>query len=355
MTIRNLRALALAGSLAGATALGAGTAGATETWRLTQFAGETSAFYTLTTLPFVEKVAELTDGELVIEPFPAGVIAPPFEAYAAVRDGLADAGHLTPLYVVNEDPANSFYGGHPGGMSPEMMMGWLYNGGGKELLAEMRRDQWGMHSIPLSIGPGEVWHSHIPVQSVEDLKGAKFRTAGAFAEVLSEYFDAAPTVVPGSEVYTLLERKGIDIADWSSPSENMKAGLHNAAPYIVMPGAQTNAFMFELLVPAETWDALSDEMKQKVEAAAKLSTMETLLTWTTNDLEAMAALEEAGAQFVELPTEVRDAIREAGRDWAYKKAEEQDEAGNPWMRRIADSYYDYYDKWMEHGDYRQID
>ena len=344
-----------AAAAAGLAAMLGAPANAAETWRLTQFSGDTSAFYTLTTLPFIERVNQLTGGELVIQPFPAGVIAPPFEAYAAVRDGLADAGHLTPLYVVNEDPANSFYGGHPGGMAPEQMLAWIYNGGGKELLAEMRREQWGMHSIPLSIGPGEVWHSHIAVQSVDDLKGAKFRTAGAFADVLRDYFEGAPTVVPGSEVYTLLERKGIDIADWSTPSENIKAGLHNAAPYIVTPGAQTNAFLFELMVPAEKWDALSDDLKTKIEAAAKLSTFETLLAWTTADIEAMKQLEAAGAQFVELPQAVRDAIREAGRDWAYKKADEQDAAGNPWMRRIADSYYSFLDDWNEHADYRQID
>lgn len=335
--------------------LAAPTASAQETWRTTHFAGDTSAFYTLTILPFAERVAELTDGALVIEPYPEGVIAPAFEAYAAVRDGLADAAILTPLYVVNEDPANSFFGGQPGGMAPETMLAWLYEGGGQELLQEMRREQWGMHSLVVSIGPGEIWHSHIPIDSAEDLKGAKFRTAGAWAEILADSFGGAPTTVPGSEVYTLLERKGIDIAEWSTPSENIKAGLQTAAPYVIVPGAHISAFMFEFMMPAEKWDALPDDVKVKVEAAAELATVDTLLAWTTADLEAMDTLRESGVEFVDLPQEVVVAIQEAGRAWAEEKAAEQEAAGNPWMKRITDSYYAFLDSWNEDGAYRKRD
>lgn len=70
MMLANSRSIAAAGAVA-AMALAASPTWA-ETWRLTHFAGDTSAFYTMTTLPFVERVAELTDGELTIQPFPGG-------------------------------------------------------------------------------------------------------------------------------------------------------------------------------------------------------------------------------------------------------------------------------------------
>ncbi|MBU2090665.1 MAG: twin-arginine translocation signal domain-containing protein, partial [Alphaproteobacteria bacterium] len=142
-------------------------------FRMTQFAGDTSMFYTLTTTPFVERLKSMTGGKAEFTPFPGGVLAPPLEAYKAVEDGIADAGHLTPLYIVNRDPVNSFYGGHPGGMPPEMMLHWLYNGGGAALLAEHRRATMKMHSIPLSIGPAEIWHSHVKIRTAADLKGLK--------------------------------------------------------------------------------------------------------------------------------------------------------------------------------------
>lgn len=334
-------------SLAVAGTLTVSAASAETTWRLTTFAGETSTYYTAMTLNLIERIEQLTAGEVKIEPYPEGVIAPAFEAYAAVRDGLADVGHLTPLYVVNENPANAIYGGHPGGMTPHMMLGWLYEGGGEELLQELRASE-GMYSLIVSIGPGEIWHSHVKINTVEDLAGLRFRASGAWAELLGEYFDAAPTTVAGGEVYTLLERRGIDVAEWSTPQENIKAGLQNAAPYIITPGPHTNAWAFELMMPLATWEALDETTQEQVKAAAKLSTMEGLLDWMNDDIDAMKQLKaEGAAELHELPEDVINAIGDAGRKWAEAKATQGEEAGNDLMRRVTDSYYSYMDSWNE--------
>jgi TRAP-type mannitol/chloroaromatic compound transport system substrate-binding protein len=344
-------------ALAAATVTRAAPAGAQQAtrWRVNHFSTETSMFYTLTIVPFVQRVNQLTGGRLQLQPFPGGVIAPPLESYKAVEDGLADAGHLTPLYIVNRDPVNSFYGGHPGGMPPEMMMHWLYNGGGQELLAQHRRATMNMHAIPLSIGPAEIWHAHKPIRTAEDLKGVKFRASGAWAQILNEYFGAAATTVAGSEVYTMLERRGVDAVEWSGPAENLKTGLQNAAPYIMVPGVHTNAFLFEFIMPAAKWDALPDDVKKAVEAAAKLSTLETLLAWTMEDIEAMKKIRTGKVQIVELDPSLVKAIREAGREWAKKRAAEQEAKGNPWMKRVADSYYNFYDSWLVNASYRALD
>ena len=324
-------------------------------WRVNHFSGETSMFYTHTIVPFVKRINEITLGKLSLQVFPGGVIAPPLEAYKAVEDGLADAAQLTPLYIVNRDPVNSFYGGHPGGMPPEMMMHWLYNGGGAQLLAQHRRETMKMHSIPCSIGPAEIWHSHKPIKVAADLKGLKFRASGAWAQILNEYFGAAATTVAGSEVYTMLERHGVDVVEWSGPAENLKTGLQNAAPYIIMPGPHTNAFMFEFIVPAAKWDALPAELKTQIEAAAKLSTLDTLLAWTTDDIEAMKKIRTGKTQIVQSDPSLITDIREAGREWAKKRIAEQEAKGNPWMKRVADSYYAFYDNWLENASYRTVD
>lgn len=324
-------------------------------WKVNHFSGETSMFYTHTILPFVKRVSLLTGGRLQLQPFPGGVIAPPLEGYKAVEDGLADAAHMTPLYIVNRDPVNTFYGGHPGGMPAEMIMHWLYNGDGQKLLTEHRRATMGMHSIILSVGPAEIWHAHKPIRTAADLKGTKFRASGAWAQILNEYFGAAATTVPGSEVYTMLERRGVDAVEWSGPAENIKTGLHNAAPYIIIPGPHTNAFTFEFIVPVAKWDALPDDVKQQVEAAAKLSSVETLLSWTMDDMEAMKQMRSGKAQVVEVDPSLIKDIREAGRDWAKKRAAEQEAKGNPWMKRVMESYYSFYDSWLQNASYRAVD
>lgn len=324
-------------------------------FRLNHFSGETSLFYTLTILPFVERIKKLSGGRVEFQPFPGGVLSPPLEAYKAVEDGIADAGQLTPLYIVNRDPVNTFYGGHVGGMPPEMMMHWLYKGGGQELLAEHRRATMKLHSIPLSIGPNEIWHSHVPIRTSADLKGLKFRTAGAWAQILNEYFGGAATTVAGSEIYTMLERKGVDAIEWSSPAENIKMGFQNAAPYIIMPGPHTNCFLFELIMPVAKWDALPDDVKYMIETAALASTPETLFAWTIEDLKAMKEMRKSKAEIITPDPSLAVDLREAGRKWAYKKAEEQTAKGDPWMKKVTDSYYGFYDDWAENAVYRAVD
>ncbi|MEX0759264.1 MAG: C4-dicarboxylate ABC transporter substrate-binding protein [Tistlia sp.] len=339
---------------------GALTAGAqaedTIRWRMTTIVPETSNFYQLFALPLVKRVEELTDGRVVIEPYPAGIIAPSFEAHDAVLDGTADAVQAPPIHLVNRDPANALVGTIPGGMGPDALMHWMYQGGGKELLAEFRRETLGLHSIPAGLGGSELLaHAHKPIRTAEDLKGVKFRTAGAFAEILSEHFDAATTVVPGSEVYAMMERKAIDATEWSGPSENRVAGLQETAKYIMYPGSQTNAFFMEFAVKQETWDALPEDLQTKIEAAAQLATMDTLLAFDARDMEAWAELKKGRNEIVRIDDSLIQDIREAGRTWAYAKAEEQEAAGNPWMGRIADSYYAFYDNWLENAEFRAID
>ena len=340
----------------GAVALvGASQASAAETWRMTTIAPETSAYYQLFSQSFADRAAQMTGGEIVIEAFPGGVLAPPTEAKQSVLDGIADAAHIPPSWFVNENPANTF-GAQPGGMGPETLMYWLYEGGGLELWREFRRENDGLATLVVGLGPTEILaHSHVPIRTADDLAGLKFRTSGAFANILAEYFDAAPTFVPGGEVYTMLERHGVDAAEWSTPAENEIFGLQDIAEFINIPGAHVNAWFFEVVVPTERWDALPAETQQQLEAAAKLATFDSYLNWGSADLAAMEGLRAGNNEIVELDPALVQAIRDAGRDWAERQSAEREAAGDPWMRRLTDSYYGFLDYWLANSAYRFVD
>ncbi|MEX2631262.1 MAG: TRAP transporter substrate-binding protein DctP [Tistlia sp.] len=336
---------------------GASGAAAQETikWKMNTWVPETSALYQLFALPLVKRVSELTDGRLEITPYPEGVIAPSLKAHEAVMDGTADAVQAPPILLYGRDPANAMFSVWPGGMGPDALYHWMYQGGGKELLAEFRAEM-GLHSIPSGLGGSELLgHSHVPIQTAEDLKGIKFRTLGAFATLLERYFEATPTVVPGSEVYAMMERKAIDAAEWSGPAENMISGLHETAKYVIYPGPQTNAFFMEFAVKQETWDALPEDLQTKVEAAAQLATMDTLLAFDARDMEAWAELKKGRNEILRLDDELIAKFRESGRALAFEVAKEQSEKGSDWMQRTADSYYAFYDNWLENAEFRAID
>ena len=238
-------------------------------WRVPTSVPEGSPFYQNFLERFAEHTATLTSGQVEIQPFGAGVIVPALQVFDAVQTGVVPAGHSTSSYLVNQDPVNAIFAGFPGGMGPDAYKAWLYLGGGKEYLEKLRASQ-GLKTLIVGIGSSEILaHANKPIRSAEDLKGLKFRTSGAWAEVMREYFGAVPTVVPAGETYTLLQRKGVDAVEWAPPSANLPEGFHQAARYIVVPGVHQPTFMWEVVLKQETWDKVPDDLQNKIEAGRR--------------------------------------------------------------------------------------
>ncbi len=321
-------------------------------WRMTGSNGETSILYQHMTKGPAERITTVSNGAVKVTPFGAGVIAPSFEAIDAVLDGTADAASMPLFYLVNSHPANGIIGGLPGGMGPEALYSWLYNGGGKELLMEFHREEMNLHTIPCGIGPGELFgHSHVPIRTAEDLQGVKFRTVGPMVDILEQNFDASPVVVAGGEVYTMLERKALDMAEWSGPSENAKAGLQETAEYIIYPGPQLNSFLQILSVKADTWDALPSELQVAVESACQISSWESNIGMKLADIEGWKELKRGDNTFIRIDDSLVEAFREAGRNWAKTQVEAVESEGDEWGRKIFESYFRFYDNWLENSEF----
>lgn len=308
-------------------------------WRLTHFAPKTSAFYTVMTQPFLDRIKGFMGDEIKITAFGGGELAPGFRAYEAVTDGLADMAHTTPLYIVNKDLTNTFIGGHPGGMGADALTYWLYEAGGQELATKFKRETMGLHTLVAACVTAEIWHSHKPLTEIEDLKGLRFRTAGAWAAILKNRFEAAPVTVAGSELYTLFERKGVDAMEWSGVSENLKMGFDKIGEYITVPAPHGNGGCFELVWRVETWDALPEDVRRKITAIAKLATMDSILIWKRDEIKAFAKLgNNDKVTVVKASDELVKAVSDAGRDYVYEKIAAQGD-NNGWLKKMADSYY----------------
>ncbi len=308
-------------------------------WRLTHFTTKTSAFYTIMTQPFLDRIDEFLGDRVSITGFGGGELAPGLKAYEAVQEGIADIAFSSPLYVVNKDLANTFVAGHPGGLKADGLVYWLYEGGGQDLATAFKRETMGLHSLVAGCVTGEIWHSHKPLRTVEDLKGLRFRTAGAWASILADRFEAAPVVVPGAELYALFERKGVDAIEWSGVSENHAMGFDRIGMYITVPAPHLNAGCFEVAWKRETWDGLPKDIRQKITTLAKLSTIESLLNWKRTEVEALASLDAAnGAQIVEPSPELLAAVADAGRDYVYAAIDAAPD-DTVWLKKMADSYY----------------
>lgn len=327
------------------------TQAAEVTWRVPTSVPEGSPFYQNFLERFAKNVKVLTKDRVEIQPFGAGVIVPALKVFEAVENGVIEAGHSTSSYLVNQDPTNAIFSGFPGGMGPDAYRVWLYEGGGKEKLQELRSKS-GLKTMIVGLGSTEILaHSNHPIRTVEDLKGMKYRTSGPWAEVMKDYFEAIPTVVPAGDTYTLLQRKGVDAVEWAPPAANMPEGFHQAAKYIVVPGVHQPTFMWEVVVKQETWDKLPADLQPLIEAAAELTTHQSLDFFYNADINAMEKYRNGRNEIITLDPEVVKQLADAGVDWIHKKADAQAKQGNENMKSILADYDAFLKRWRNESDY----
>lgn len=312
---------------------------------------EGSLLYTAMTIPYVDAVKSLCGGNVEIKPFGAGVLASFSEAHKAVQDGRAVAAHTTPIWLVNQDPANAPLGSLPGGMGPESMLVWLYKEGGRDMWVKFRRENMGLHAVIAGMGTTEIFaHSHKPIRTKADMQGLKFRSSGAWADIMKT-FGATPVVLSGGDIFAMLERRGIDAAEWLNPSGNISTGLANVAKYVIVPGIHSASWPYEIVFKADYFDKLPKTVQTCLEDAGELVTLRSYLTYGTLDLKAMAQLREKN-EIIQLDPAFVAEVKQQGRSWMNKKADEQAAKGNKWGKDIAASYFAFQDNWDKNSDYR---
>ncbi len=298
---------------------------------------------------FADKLSELSDGRITVDVYPAGTLGPGLKVSETVANGVADMGHTWVGYDWGKDPTAVLFGGYAGSFDSERMLHWLYRGGGAEMWADWRKQEFNLVAMPLFIRTAEVFlHSRKPVRTLEDLQGLKLRTAGAWLEI-SQGMGAAPVTMPGGDVYTALERGAIDATEWGTLWENISPGFHRITKYVIIPGAHQPTAPFELLINPEAWDSLSDSDKNLVREAAFATTINSWLTIGQEDAQALAFFREQGNEVIELAPEVQYEVREAGLKWAEGIAAE-----NEWFRKVLDSQIAFSDLWKDSGKYRNV-
>jgi len=334
-----------------AVALGAAPAAAQSySFRLATIDVETGNYFSNIAAPFAQLVSELTQGDVAIQPLPAGTVGNIFKLHEAMEDGLVDMVNWPATFFGNADPFNAMINLFPTGLGSDSILAWTYLGGGEEMLREHRAETLGVHAMVLGSGPAEWFaHSHVPVETAADLKDLKYRTLGNWAGIVADEFGAAPTTTPGSEIYSMLERKGLDLAEYSMPGENWRQGLHETAEYIIYPGVHAPAWTFELMIDMDKWNSLPDRHKRAIEVAARLVTYESMQKTIMADIDAVKKVNERVGngqnKLTELSPEFRAEMKAAARRWAARVSEEAAAAGNPWPKRAFESIVAFQDDW----------
>ena len=316
-------------------------------WRLVTSWPAGIPLYTDMAEVMADNIERLSGGRMKIQVLPGGSIAPALEVTDTVRKGIAEMGHTWPGYDIGRDATTAVLGGYAGGMESVPMLHWLYAGGGKQLWREFREDKFGVVSFPCGIRPPEVFaHSHKAIRTLDDFKGLKMRTVGAWAQILPG-LGASVVSLPGAEVYQALERKVIDATEWATPGENVISGFHEVAKYIIVPGAHQPSAPFEVSINKEKWDTLPDDLKAIIEQAAELTSFESWVRIGRLDMGAMEKFEKTGNEIIYLSPETQKRAHELGKEWAAAIAPK-----NPWFKKMIESQDSFEEEWGQVGSIR---
>ena len=342
---------ALAGCLGLAAAPGA-PAQAQNALKLTSYVPVGSGTWNLFHKPFIDHVHDLTDGEVKIKGYSVGVLAGPFDAWKKVQQGVADICLCFPAFAANADPTNAILAGIAGGMNTDAFLHWVFYGEGGKLWRAFRRDRGNFAIAPTAVSPTEIFlHSHRKISSLDDLKGMKIRTTGAWADILKS-LGASPTVLPPSDIYTALERRVIDAAEFITPATNFKLGYHKIAKFIIIPGIHQPSSANEIVFRGKDWDKMSAKHRSRITMAAQMSAIDTYMRLGLQDFDAMKKLRAGRNTFITLPGDVMAKVTQLSRAWTADQAKKQAAKGNMWTQKIQDSYWAFYDKYNKYSDYR---
>src|SRR5882672_8824664 len=172
-------------------------------------------------------VGEATDNKFQIQTFAAGEIVPGLQVLDAV----------------------------PNGPNSRINQAWYMLGGGKDLLNEFYKSYNVTSLLAGNTGCQMGGWFRKEINTVDDLKGLKFRIGG-FAGRVMRKLGCVPQQLAGGDIYPALEKGTIDAAEWVGPYDDEKLGLYKVAPHYYYPGWWEGGPMIMGLVNLEKWNSL---------------------------------------------------------------------------------------------------
>jgi TRAP-type mannitol/chloroaromatic compound transport system substrate-binding protein len=280
---------------------------------------------------YCKRVNVLTGGRLEITPLPVGAVVAYTETLDAVQHGILEGHQSGGPYFSGKEPALALIGDLNGGFeTPYQYQMWFEHGGGLQLAREIYAKfnihyvgpvLWGVESIPAKKA----------IRSVADFKGVKMRAPEGLSAEIWRRIGVGVVTLPGSEVYTALERGVIEATDWGTLGMNQDLGYHKIAAYPLYPGFHSMPAS-EVAVNMDRWKELPEDVKAIVETATRDFNRDMIQRIGLEDAKAAAAAKSAKVELVNWPPAERKKFREIARqswnDWAKK---------SPMAQRVLDS------------------
>ncbi|MEJ2177587.1 MAG: ABC transporter substrate-binding protein, partial [Gammaproteobacteria bacterium] len=147
-------------------------------------------------------------------------------------------------------------------------VGWLIHGGGQALYDEMYA-RFGLKPF-LCGNSGPQWQGwfRTEINTVDDLKGLKFRTTGLASEMCSK-LGMAVQAMGGRDMFQALQSGALDAGEFIGPWTDSALGYDQIAKNYYWPGVGEPSSAEECAVNQTAYDELPDDLKQAVALACE--------------------------------------------------------------------------------------
>ncbi len=284
-----------------------------------------------------KNVEAMSGGRFVIEFFPGGAVAPATKEFDALDRGIVEIAQTGMHYNMDKFSTGGLFNIIVAGPTPIAYITWYLEGGGQDLINELFTDYNVMGLSVMTIGRAEMFgYSNSPLETMADFDGLKFRTAGDWGEVLTDYFGASVIFLPGGEIFEAMQRGVIDAFEFSSPSVNVPFGFNEIAKYAVFPGIHAPGVLMPALVNKDAWNKLPDGFKVILEHAILAECLRNHLVESDQDSWGVEQHREMGMEIISLSEDVQKEIEVAAADFYAKKA-----ADDPFFAKVYNSVNEY--------------
>ena len=276
-------------------------------------------------------VAEATDNKFQIQAFAAGEIVPGLQVLDAVQNGTVEIGHTASYYYFGKDPTFTFGSAIPFGPNMRLNQAWYMLGGGKELLNAFYKKYNCISLLAGNTGCQMGGWFRKEINTVDDLKGLKFRIGG-FAGRVMQKLGCVPQQLAGGDIYPALEKGTIDAAEWVGPYDDEKLGFVKVAPHYYYPGWWEGGAMLISYVNLDKWNALPKYYQSVLEQAGHYANNWMMAKYDQSNPPALRRLLANGAKLHAFPPQVMEASLKAAKELHNEVA-----ATNPDFKKVYES------------------
>ena len=259
-------------------------------------------------------VAEVTDNNFQIQPFAAGEIVPGLQVVDAVQNGTVEMGQTASYYYSGKDPTFALGTTVPFGLNTRQMDAWMKYGGGEELLNDFYKNYkiYGMVGGNTGAQMGGWFRKEI--NSLDDLKGLKFRIGSVLAGQVVAKLGVVPQQIAGGDIYPALEKGTIDAAEWVGPYDDQKLGFSKIAPNYYYPGWWEGTAALHIFVGLDKWNSLPKSYQAVLRAACADCNTWMKAKYDTDNPKALRELVASGTKLHPFSQQIMDASWKAANE-----------------------------------------